>query len=945
MNKTGWVFRWIVAIIFFFSFQTFLFSQEGAYVNSISVKQGDTLKFYVSTSSDPFSMRITRFYSNDVKVRMGDFPGLPGGIKNVPSDAYMNGCRWPETFRLVIPDSWEPGMYRATFPTSAGGGGVIFFVKAKVPGTHSNTLLVLNTNTWQAYNDYGGKNLYPSSSPNRSYKVSFQRPSNHGWGAYNFFKHEMLYVDWSYNKNRKLEFATDYDLHADPTLLQKYKVVIFVGHAEYWSLDQRRNIDNYVKSGGKLMILSGNTSWWQVRFEDNGNTLVCYKSRTADPLNGIADSLVTVNWYAPPVNNPENKVIGVSFRNGGFVNHGSTLPASQGYGDYAALNTHHWVYSGTGLKDGDEYGYESRIVGNEVDGATFKWENGLPVVTGGDGTPLNYRILGLSPAHNPDPAFVNEHATPGIFHSSSGGVVFNAATLKWVFGLSSDVTVQKITENVYTRFMSNNFPPDIISWSPFNVATATINNETIQLNKRILSTASGDNIKFSIKALDYSSRTIGFRWYVENNIVGNDSVFNFTAGNASSYNIRGVAFNDKDSTIISWVVENTAVAAVPAVPVLSSPANGTENAPLNLELSWNASSGADFYDVQLSTSESFTNPLFTRRTNNLSTLVTLDNESATYYWRVRAGNSIGNSSYSAPWRFTTGNSIPDAVELLYPGRNQKNLPTTITFLWAKSAGSQFYHLEISADRQFRSIVHSDQQLTDTMKTVGGFQLKKNYWWRVSARNQSGEATSEVRQFSTGSSSQPVSGVTDFEAYEIQTVQGRTLKLSWYSEATSVGEYFEITKKHGDKDWETITRINSESDNPGYIFTYNPEEEENLTIRLTKYDMYGNLLSEAVKNVDLVLTEYAVKQNYPNPFNPYTNIDFILITESRVKMKLFNINGELIRTLIDNNFTSGVHTYTLDGSNLASGIYFYTFEVMSQDGVMQHSSAKKLVLMK
>jgi hypothetical protein len=925
-----------------------LFAQEGAYVNSISITQGDTLKFYVSTSSNPFSMRITRFLSNDVKVRMGDYNNLPGGIKPVPADAYMNGCRWPETFRMVIPDNWEPGMYRATFPNSVGGGGVIFFVKAKTPGSFSNTLLVLNTNTWQAYNDYGGKNLYPSNSSSRSYKVSFLRPSNHLWGAYNFFKHEMLYVDWTYNSNRKIEYATDYDIHANPGLLSKYKVVVFVGHAEYWSLNQRNNVQSYVNSGGKVMMLSGNTSWWQVRFEDNGNTLVCYKSRTADPLNGVSDELVTVNWYNSPVNNPENKVTGLSFRAGGYVNNGSTLPASQGYGDYAALNTHHWIYEGTGLKDGDEFA--AGTVGNEVDGALHKWENGLPVVTGQDGTPLNYRIIGISPAYNPDPSFVNEHGLPGMYTTTSGGALFNAASIKWVFGLAGDNDVKKITNNVYTRFLSNSFPPDIISWSPYVIETATINKESLQLNRRLVSAKTGDNIRFSVKVSDYQNKTVNFRWYVGSAIVATDSVFNFNSGSQSQYNIRVVAYNDKDSSGISWIVNNDAVQTVPAVPQLASPANGTQNVSLSSQLSWNASSGAEYYDVQLSLSSGFENPIFTRRVTGLNTSVTLES-STTYFWRVRAGNSAGNSNYSNSWSFTSINSNtnlpPGDVVLVYPEKNQRNVPINLNFIWNRSDGADKYKLEISSDRQLRSILQTFPELTDTQKAVSGLQTKKNHYWRVTAYNNYGEAVSEVRQFATAGSEMTAKagGVDGVQAYDIRTSNKRTISLLWHSESVISGEYFEIYIQGNDGKWEFMSVVDCVPGNPKYSFNFNPVQKGDIKIQLVKLDPEGSVISEVETEAEYIPEEYKIMQNYPNPFNPVTNIDFILPDDSRVKMNLYSITGELVRTLIDRTYTAGMHSYVLDGNNLSSGIYFYTFEATAQNGEAKHSSIKKLVLLK
>lgn len=87
------------------------------------------------------------------------------------------GCRWLVTFKLAIPDSWLSGAYKAEFNTSLGTQTVIFFVRERSPGTYSKALVVPSTNTWNAYNSYGGRSLYEynSSLKQRSYKVSFMR--------------------------------------------------------------------------------------------------------------------------------------------------------------------------------------------------------------------------------------------------------------------------------------------------------------------------------------------------------------------------------------------------------------------------------------------------------------------------------------------------------------------------------------------------------------------------------------------------------------------------------------------------------------------------------------------------------------------------------------------------------------------------------------------------
>jgi hypothetical protein len=75
------------------------------------------------------------------------------------------------------------------------------------------------------------------------------------------------------------------------------------------------------------------------------------------------------------------------------------------------------------------------------------------------------------------------------------------------------------------------------------------------------------------------------------------------------------------------------------------------------------------------------------------------------------------------------------------------------------------------------------------------------------------------------------------------------------------------------------------------------------------------------------TAYALNANYPNPFNPTTNISFALPIDSKVSLKIYNVAGQLVRTLVNETMVAGTHTVTWDGANsngekVASGIYFY-----------------------
>jgi hypothetical protein len=92
-------------------------------------------------------------------------------------------------------------------------------------------------------------------------------------------------------------------------------------------------------------------------------------------------------------------------------------------------------------------------------------------------------------------------------------------------------------------------------------------------------------------------------------------------------------------------------------------------------------------------------------------------------------------------------------------------------------------------------------------------------------------------------------------------------------------------------------------------------------------------------------EYALYQNYPNPFNPTTTISYSLKDESEVRIKIYAITGELIKTIIEGNKSKGYNETQIDLSNMASGIYLYRLEVTGKGKIPVFNDLKKMVLLK
>lgn len=97
----------------------------------------------------------------------------------------------------------------------------------------------------------------------------------------------------------------------------------------------------------------------------------------------------------------------------------------------------------------------------------------------------------------------------------------------------------------------------------------------------------------------------------------------------------------------------------------------------------------------------------------------------------------------------------------------------------------------------------------------------------------------------------------------------------------------------------------------------------------------------IKNEFVIPTGYSLSQNYPNPFNPSTTITFQLSKSNFVSLKVFDILGREIETLVNGEKSIGEHSVRFDGSRLASGMYLYQINI----GHGQFSKTKKMVLMK
>ena len=96
-------------------------------------------------------------------------------------------------------------------------------------------------------------------------------------------------------------------------------------------------------------------------------------------------------------------------------------------------------------------------------------------------------------------------------------------------------------------------------------------------------------------------------------------------------------------------------------------------------------------------------------------------------------------------------------------------------------------------------------------------------------------------------------------------------------------------------------------------------------RLKQIDIDGQFEYSDVVEVEVVPTQYELSQNYPNPFNPVTTIRFSLPKQTKLKINLYSILGELIETIAEGNYDIGNYKVNFNADNLPSGVYLYRIE--------------------
>lgn len=431
----------------------------------ISVDAGSSVSFKIRTSVS-YKIDIYRlgwYRGNGARKIASVTPTArtqPTCLEDVTTGLFDCG-NWAVSATWSAPSTAVSGVYIALLTRNDNGGRSHIPFVVRDDAGHSDLVFKTQDATWHAYNTYGGSDFYTGSPVGRSYKVSYNRPfaTRADWNGRDFlFSNEYPMIRFLERNGYDVSYITDVDADRAGSLLTGHKTFLSVGHDEYWSGPQRRNVENARDAGVNLAFFSGNELYWRTRWEKSidtsqtdHRTLVCYKETWAgnkiDPSSEWTGTFRDLRFTSSSDVVPENALSGTMY----MANHDDLpirVPAAQGKNRFWRNTTVAQQPAGEVAQLQDHtVGYESD---EDIDNG-YRPAGLFRLSTTTGSTPE--RVTTYGP--DVEPGTTTHHMT--MYRADSGALVFSAGTIQYAWALdgvhdggddSTDPALQQATVNV-----------------------------------------------------------------------------------------------------------------------------------------------------------------------------------------------------------------------------------------------------------------------------------------------------------------------------------------------------------------------------------------------------------------------------------------------------------------------------------------------------------------
>ncbi|WP_374772014.1 hypothetical protein OG756_01690 [Streptomyces sp. NBC_01310] len=389
------------------------------FADRVSVCPGESIALRVSTTSALYTVSAYRMgWYGGARARLiwksTALPGVRQSPARTDPATRMAHTKWEPTAQ-VDTSGWPEGCYLLRLDTLDGKAQRYVPLTLRSSSSAGRTVLVNAVATWQAYNRWGGADLYRGSTGkngSRSLQVSFDRPYANRQGAGQFLVFEAPVIALAERLGLPLAYTTGLDLARDPDFLQGAAAMVSPGHDEYWSPEQRLHVTRARDAGMNLAVLGANCCYRRIRFEASpaapDRIVACYKNDYAQDPGFQQGSAPTNDFRRPPTPDPESSLLGVIYA-------GYPVDAP-----YVVSHPDHWLLAGTGARAGDSFPH---LVGIEFDRVNLSFP-----------TPRPIEVLAHSPVvckGRPSYADTAYLSLPG------GAAVFATGTMRWVEALDA----------------------------------------------------------------------------------------------------------------------------------------------------------------------------------------------------------------------------------------------------------------------------------------------------------------------------------------------------------------------------------------------------------------------------------------------------------------------------------------------------------------------------
>lgn len=427
-------------------------SIEG-YAAQFTIDHGQKVDFKINTDAKNYRIDIYRlgYYNGDgarkvatINQNLTTAQIQPDPLFD-PTTKLVDAGNWSVSASWDIPMDAVSGVYVAELTRlDTGGQNMIPFIVRDDEAPSDITFQTSDT-TWQAYNWWGGYNLYggidASGRVGRADAVSYNRPIITRDGGFSAGPQDFIFgaeyptIRWLEQNGYDVNYISGIDTARDGAQLLNSKVFLSVGHDEYWSADQRANVEAARDAGVNLAFLSGNEVYWETRWatsiDGNGTpykTMISYKetwdNADSDPGN------TTGTWRDPQfgAGKPENALTGTIFTVDSYRLDTITIP-------YDLSNFRFWTNTAVAnIQPGQVYSLTPNLLG-------YEWDSDLDNGSRPDGlialssTTVDVNTLLLDNGSTTGPGTATHSLT--LYRAPSGALVFGAGSVYWTWGLDS----------------------------------------------------------------------------------------------------------------------------------------------------------------------------------------------------------------------------------------------------------------------------------------------------------------------------------------------------------------------------------------------------------------------------------------------------------------------------------------------------------------------------